>query len=47
MICDALQPPLGAAALARGLLVAPIAWAIGGLLYLAATRRFRAEMVEE
>lgn len=47
MISDALQPELGAAALARGLLVAPIAWALGGLLYLAATRRFRAEMVEE
>lgn len=47
MISDALQPELGPAALARGLLVAPIAWASGGLLYLAATRRFRAEMVEE
>jgi predicted MFS family arabinose efflux permease len=47
MISDALQPQLGAAALARGLLVAPIAWTTGGLLYLAATRRFRAEMVEE
>lgn len=47
MISDALQPELGAAALARGLLVAPVAWATGGLLYLAATRRFRTEMVEE
>jgi hypothetical protein len=47
MISDALQPELGSAALARGLLVAPIAWGLGGVLYLAATRRFRADMVEE
>jgi len=47
MISDALQPELGAAALARGMLVAPIAWGAGGLLYLAATRRFRTEMADE
>lgn len=47
MVSDALQPELGAAALARAMLVAPAAWILAVIGFLAAARTFRAELVEE
>ncbi|CAN7544210.1 MFS transporter [Phenylobacterium sp. LjRoot219] len=47
MVSDALQPQLGAAALSRAMLVAPAAWILAVIGFVAAARTFRAELVAE
>lgn len=47
LISDAWQAELGAQALARALLVAPVAYVFAAVLYVLATRDFIAQMVEE
>jgi predicted MFS family arabinose efflux permease len=47
LISDAWQAELGAQALARALLVAPVAYVFAAVLYVLATRDFIAQMVKE
>ena len=47
MISDALTPSYGVAALGRALLLQPVAFVLGGILYLIATITLRRDIVEE